>query len=92
MIPDGDALSYNWFYYPEPGTFTVSSARTHLPVTIKNFDQAKASFQVPTSRVMPPGEGTMHIILEVKDHGTPRLTRYRRVIVDVKKQTRGNDE
>lgn len=90
--PDGDALSYNWFYYPEPGTFTVSSARTHIPVTIKNFDQAKASFQVPTSRVMPPGEGTMHIILEVKDHGTPRLTRYRRVIVDVKKQTRGNDE
>ena len=83
--PDGDALSYHWFYYPEPGTFTVSSARTHLPVAIKNFDQAKASFQVPTSRVMPPGEGTMHFILEVKDHGTPRLTRYRRVIVDVKK-------
>jgi len=83
--PDDDALSYNWFYYPEPGTFTVSSARTHLPVTIKNFDQVNASFKVPTSRVMPPGKGTMHFILEVKDHGTPRLTRYRRVIVDVKK-------
>jgi hypothetical protein len=34
---------------------------------------------------MPPGVGTMHIILAVTDHGTPRLTRYRRVIVDVKK-------
>ena len=82
--PDGDALSYHWFYYPEPGTFTVSSGRTHLPIPIQNFDQIQASFQVPTSRVMPPGIGTIHIILEVKDHGTPRLTRYRRVIVDVK--------
>jgi hypothetical protein len=27
--------------------------------------------------------GTMHIILAVTDHGTPRLTRYRRVIVTV---------
>jgi len=27
--------------------------------------------------------GTMHIILAVTDHGTPRLTRYRRIIVDV---------
>jgi hypothetical protein len=25
----------------------------------------------------------MHVILAVTDHGTPRLTRYRRVIVDV---------
>ena len=33
---------------------------------------------------MPPGTGTMHIILAVTDHGTPALTRYQRVIVDVK--------
>ena len=32
---------------------------------------------------MPPGTGTMHIILAVTDHGTPRLTRYRRVRVTV---------
>jgi hypothetical protein len=31
----------------------------------------------------PPGTGTMHIILAVTDHGTPRLTRYQRVIVNV---------
>ncbi len=30
------------------------------------------------------GNGTMHVILAVTDHGTPRLTRYLRVIVDVK--------
>jgi hypothetical protein len=82
--PDGDALSYEWFYYGEVGTFTVSSARTGQPLEIDDFDQSKASFVVPTRRVMPPGTGTMHIILAVTDHGTPRLTRYQRVIVDVK--------
>ena len=81
--PDGDALSYEWFYYGEPGTLLTSSGTTGQPVPIKNFDQVKASFVVPTQRVMP-GVGTMHIILAVTDHGTPRLTRYRRVIIDVK--------
>ncbi len=82
--PDGDALSYEWFYYNEAGTFPASSARSGQPVAIQNFDQPKAWFTVPTRRVMPPGTGTMHIILAVTDHGTPRLTRYQRVIVDVK--------
>ena len=82
--PDGDTLSYEWFYYPEAGSFCVSNARGGQPVPIQNFDQPRASFTVPTSRVMPPGTGTMHMILAVTDHGTPRLTRYRRVIVEVK--------
>ena len=104
--PDGDALSYEWFYYGEAGTLTTSSGRTGQPVAIKNFDQKVASFTVPSDRVMAPGTGTMHrhrhrhhaqapctgtgtgtgtmhIILAVTDHGTPRLTRYGRVIVDV---------
>ncbi|MCA9215267.1 MAG: DUF1593 domain-containing protein [Planctomycetales bacterium] len=83
--PDGDALSYHWFYYCEAGTLLTSTGTTGQPVAVKNFDQEKASFVVPASRLMPPGDGTMHIILAVTDHGTPRLTRYRRVIVDVKK-------
>lgn len=83
--PDGDALSFNWFYYGEAGTLTTSSGTTGQPLTIQDFDQQDASFVVPTRRVMAPGTGTMHIILEVTDHGTPRLTRYRRVIVDVGK-------
>jgi hypothetical protein len=81
--PDGDALSYAWFYYLEAGTFPVSSARSGQPVEIEDFDQPKAWFTVPTSRVMAPGTGTMHVILAVSDHGTPRLTRYQRVIVEV---------
>ncbi|MBI5768809.1 MAG: DUF1593 domain-containing protein [Verrucomicrobia bacterium] len=81
--PDGDALSYEWFYYNEAGTFPLSSARSGQPLEIKNHDQKNAWFNVPTSRVMPPGTGAMHVILAVTDHGTPRLTRYARVIVNV---------
>ena len=83
--PDGDALSYLWFYYGEAGTLQTSSGSTGQPVAIKDFDQVRASFTVPTGRVMRPGTGTMHIILAVTDDGSPRLTRYRRVIVDVRK-------
>ena len=81
--PDGNALSYEWFYYGEAGTLATATPRTGQPLDIENFDQPEASFTVPTSRVMPPGTGTMHIILAVTDHGTPPLTRYQRVIVDV---------
>ncbi|MFA9389725.1 MAG: nucleoside hydrolase-like domain-containing protein [Prolixibacteraceae bacterium] len=85
MDPDGDSLSYNWFYYNEAGTFPASSARSGQPLEISNSDQKEAWFMVPTKRVMPPGLGTMHIILAVTDNGSPRLTRYQRVIVTVEK-------
>lgn len=81
--PDGDALSYEWFFYKEAGTFPVSSARSGQPVAIQNFDQPEAWFRVPTKRIMSPQIGTMHIILAVTDHGTPRLTRYKRIIVTI---------
>lgn len=81
--PDGDALSYNWFCYTEAGSFPISSARTGQPIFIQNSDQQEAWFEVPGSRVMPPGTGTIHIILAVSDHGSPRLTRYKRMIVNV---------
>lgn len=80
--PDGHKLSYHWFYYKEAGTFTVSSARSGQPLDIKAFDQPQAWFTVPTKRVLR--NGTMHIILAVTDHGTPRLTRYQRVLVEIK--------
>ena len=79
--PDGNALTYSWFCYPEPGTFAMSAARSGNPLTIEHADQPHAWFTVPTSRVLR--NGTMHIILVVTDNGSPPLTRYRRVIVDV---------
>lgn len=79
--PDGDSLTYQWFHYGEPGTFTVSAARTGAPITIDNATGERASFVVPTSRVLR--NGTLHVVLAVTDSGQPALTRYRRVIINV---------
>jgi hypothetical protein len=81
--PDGDPLSFKWFCYEEPGTRRMSNSRTGDKHDIVGFDQPQAWLEVKTGRVMTPGTGTMHIILAVTDHGSPRLTRYERVIIDV---------
>lgn len=81
--PDGDSLSYHWFVYGEAGTFLSSSGSTGQPIKIQGWDQMQASLVIPTKNVMPPGIGSLHVILAVTDSGSPRLTRYRRVIVDV---------
>lgn len=81
--PDGDALSYEWFVYEEAGTRAMMSSSSGLKHEIRNFDQQQAWLIVKRDRVVRPGTGTMHVILAVTDHGTPRLTRYRRVIIDV---------
>lgn len=82
--PDGDPLSFHWFAYEEAGTRAMSNARDGNKHEIVGFDKSEAYLIVKDTRVMPPGTGTMHIILAVTDHGTPRLTRYKRVIIDVR--------
>jgi hypothetical protein len=80
--PDGDALSFAWFCYNEAGTFTMAGeGRSGEALKIQDADKSRASFIVPTRRVLRPG--TIHIVLAVTDNGTPALTRYRRVIVTV---------
>jgi hypothetical protein len=81
--PDGDALSYRWFCYAEAGTLAFASARSGQPLEINDADRPKCWFIVPDAQVMPPGTGTLHLILAVTDHGTPALTRYRRTIITV---------
>jgi hypothetical protein len=78
--PDGNALSYEWIYYGEPGTFALATARTGAPLKIEDANKMNAWFTVPAKIVRP---GTMHIILAVTDQGTPPLTRYQRVIITV---------
>ncbi len=77
--PDGNELSFKWYYYPEPGTLVISSDRSGNPLKIENADKEKASFIVPKTERY----GTMHIIVEVSDNGKPSLTRYQRVVVNV---------
>ena len=77
--PDGNALTYEWIYYGEPGTFVISNSRTGAPLKIEDANKSNAWFTAP--KVTKPA--TMHFILAVTDQGTPPLTRYQRVIITV---------
>jgi hypothetical protein len=68
--PDGDKLTYRWFQYQEAGT--------GAGVDISAEDGDTSIFKVPSE----PGK-TIHIILELRDDGTPNLLSYRRVVVTI---------
>ena len=71
--PDGDELEYRWWQYQEAGSYDGT-------IEIQDAGKQNASFTVPDDA----GKGkTIHIICEVKDCGTPQLTRYQRVVVEV---------
>ncbi len=72
--PDGDELTYRWWQYREAGSYDGS-------VQIQNADKPEASFIVPAD---VEKKGTIPIICEVTDNGTPPLKRYQRVFVEVK--------
>ncbi len=81
--PDGDPLSYAWYVYEEAGTRSMSNNTTGVKLDVRAADQRDAWLIVKPDRVVPPGTGSIHVILEVTDTGIPRLTRYRRVVIDV---------
>jgi hypothetical protein len=72
--PDGDALSFRWFDYPEAGAGPRRPA-----IRISGADTKRATLSVPEVR----RPTTMHVILEVKDDGAPCLFSYRRIILNV---------
>jgi len=71
--PDGNALTYRWFVYREPGTYEGE-------VKIENGDKDEAKISVPANA----NGKSIHVILEVTDDGKPKLTRYRRAILNVR--------
>ncbi len=71
--PDGDNLTYRWWHYAEAGTYKGT-------VCIEHADDKKAIVNVPDNAT----EGSeIHIICEVTDNGSPRLTRYSRTVITV---------
>jgi hypothetical protein len=85
--PDGQSLHYTWFHYAEAGGTDTKLAA----VTISGADTPTAVVTA-TSACRPQwlsgigpcsGTGTAHIILAVMDDGSPRLTSYRRIILNV---------
>ena len=88
--PDGNNLTYKWFYYQEaasaiskpvkPEEIVGERGETELEVQprvrIEGSDREEA-------KVLPQSEGVAHIVLAVEDDGEPGLTSYRRVILDI---------
>lgn len=69
--PDGDDLSYRWFVYPEAGNVSQ-------PIELSGANTSRVRVRLPETQ---RSENEFHLILEVKDNGSPQLSDYRRVIV-----------
>jgi hypothetical protein len=78
--PDGDELRFNWIHYPEAGTYW--HWRGNRGVVMENANSSAMTLRIPRE-VGITRPHTTHIILQVTDTGTPALTRYQRVIVNV---------
>jgi hypothetical protein len=86
--PDGNGLTYRWFHYAEAGF----GDKPLGAVTIAEPEAARTSV-TPTAPCRPPwrgearcSEGVAHLILAVTDDGSPALTRYRRIILTIRKE------
>ncbi len=72
--PDGDSMSFLWFQYQEAGTY---------PSVVSFKPYAANLYNLPVTAPLVNKPETIHFILQVKDKGTPQLTRYKRVIITV---------
>ncbi|MBO0862490.1 MAG: DUF1593 domain-containing protein [Chloracidobacterium sp.] len=91
--PDGDRLNYHWFHYEEAG---FAPGVNMGAITIEQGNTAKAVVTA-TATCRPAwlggargcANGTAHIILAVTDNGSPALTSYRRVIMNIRVANNG---
>ena len=70
--PDDDNLNYHWEFYSDASSYKDS-------VKFSNNTSMKTSVQIPSDA---NGEN-IHVILTLKDSGTPNLYAYRRIIFNV---------
>lgn len=70
--PDGNTLSFSWWQDK-----TASDYKGE--VTFENSGSNKVT--IPSIAVS--SKQTLHIVLEVSDNGSPKLTRYKRVIIEL---------
>ncbi|WYZ40768.1 hypothetical protein EsH8_IV_001109 [Colletotrichum jinshuiense] len=90
--PDGDELSFKWYHYREPGSLQTYHGLEVSDIEIKALDEngskievqiapAEKSCIVVREKIALERGLPLHLILEVKDSGSPALTSYRRVII-----------
>jgi hypothetical protein len=69
--PDGNAITYAWWIYSEAGTYRGIAA------SLEDSGSSTVRLNVPPDL----DEKELHVILTVRDDGTPPLVSYRRVVV-----------
>jgi cellulose-binding protein len=70
--PDGDAVSVTWWIYSEAGTLAA-------PATLTATTGTSTAVSLPAVSLA----GTVHVILQAEDNGTPHLFAYRRAVLNV---------
>ena len=70
--PDGPSPDYEWFVYPEAGTYRGN-------VTLEATNLAITTLAVPRDAA---GK-SIHVLVSATDRGVPPLTRYRRAVIEV---------
>ena len=70
--PDGDLLTYNWYVYKEPSTYKGN-------VVLDGNTSDEVTVHIPSDAM----NKTIHVILEIKDNGSPNLYAYRRMVIRV---------
>lgn len=70
--PDGDPLAFEWFVYPEAGSYRGRAV-------LRDASSTTAVLSVPEDA----GGETIHVVLAVRDSGNPPLAAYRRAVVQV---------
>jgi hypothetical protein len=71
--PDGNKISYRWFFYQEASTYTG-------PIPIKDPSSPTQTITLPKDI----GKKSIHLVLEVTDNGSPELVSYRRVVLSAR--------
>lgn len=71
--PDNNTLTHAWSFYEEPSSYKGA-------VSIKGSSTSAATVAIPADA----GGKSIHVILELRDNGSPNLYAYRRVILEVK--------
>ena len=69
--PDGDKLSYNWIFYREASAYKGD-------LSMKVLKNGILKVKIPQHEE----NGSVHLILEVKDNGSPALTSYKRIVIN----------
>lgn len=71
--PDQHAIALSWFVYPEAGTAAGV-------VQLSTASGERTTLVAPAMKQ----PGTIHVILQAQDAGTPSLTSYRRAVITVR--------